>query len=135
MAGWQERKTQTRASETPAERVFNDIVEPMRSLTGHMYAHKKAAMIQDGTITRMGHLDAVVVDAWPGARTEPDPNWEWLSYSLTFAEAVPCLYPGEYDDPVVEILSGISEDPLRPGAKERGKLYLRRNPNPKARFF
>jgi hypothetical protein len=60
MAGWQERKTQIRASETPAERVFNDIVEPMRSLTGHMYAHKKTEMIQDGTFTGLGHLDAVV---------------------------------------------------------------------------
>ena len=90
---------------------------------------------RQGKNARMDHLHEVVDDAWPGARSEPDPKWGWLSYSLTFAEAVPCLYPGEYDDPVVEILSGISEDPLRPGAKERGKLYLRRNPSPRARFF
>ena len=52
MAGWQEHHTKIRAMETPAQRVINDLVDPCRSLTGHMYAHKKAAMIQDGTITR-----------------------------------------------------------------------------------
>ena len=52
MAGWQEHHTKTRARETPAQRVINDLVDPCRCLTGHMYAHKKAAMIQDGTITR-----------------------------------------------------------------------------------
>ena len=52
MAGWDEQETQIRARETPAQRVINDIVDRNRSLTGHMKAHKMAAMIQDGTITR-----------------------------------------------------------------------------------
>ena len=77
---------------------------------------------RQGKNARMDHLHEVVDDAWPGARSEPDPKWEWLSYSLTFTEAVPRLYPGEYDDLVEEVLSAISEDPPRPGECVCGSL-------------
>lgn len=54
----EQRRNEIIDSETPAERVINDLVDINRSLTGHMYAHKKAAMIQDGTITRKMLADA-----------------------------------------------------------------------------
>ena len=50
--GQEQRRNEIIDRETPEERVINDLVDINRSLTGHMYAHKKAAMIQDGTITR-----------------------------------------------------------------------------------
>ena len=34
MAGWQEHHTKTRAMETAAERVINNLVDPRRSLRG-----------------------------------------------------------------------------------------------------
>ena len=56
--GQEQRRNEIIDRETPEERVINDLVDINRSLTGHMYAHKKAAMIQDGTITRKMLADA-----------------------------------------------------------------------------
>ncbi len=66
---------------------------------------------------RMDQLDEVVDDAWFGARPEPGPQWECLSYSVSFSEEVLRHYPGEYDDLVEDVLLGISEGPPRPGER------------------
>jgi hypothetical protein len=56
--GQEQRRNEIIDRETPEERVINDLVDINRSLTGHMYAHKKAAMIQAGEITRKMLADA-----------------------------------------------------------------------------
>jgi hypothetical protein len=72
---------------------------------------------RQGKNARMDRLEEVVDDGWYGQGSEPEPEWEWLSYSLTFTEAVPRIYGGEYDDLVDEVLMAISHDSPRPGER------------------
>ena len=65
----------------------------------------------------MDQLHEVVEDA--GRARRPEREFEWLTYSLTFSEAVPRLHEGEYDEIVEEVLLAISDDPPSPGQSVR----------------
>jgi len=67
----------------------------------------------------MNELDEVVENDWPPG---PAREWGWVTYRLTFAEAIPRIFGHKADALLEHLLLSLPEEPPEPGQTLEGVI-------------